>query len=32
MVNQMVMMVCDKEMKMNLDEMMLVRQYLVLDY
>jgi hypothetical protein len=32
MVNQMVMMVCDKEMKMNQDEMMLVRQYLVLDY
>jgi hypothetical protein len=32
MVNQMVMMVRDKEMKMNQDEMMLVRQYLVLDY
>jgi hypothetical protein len=32
MVNQMVMTVCDKAMKMNPDEMMLVRQYLVLDY
>jgi hypothetical protein len=32
MVNQMVMMVCDTEMKMSQDEMMLVHQYLVLDY